>query len=251
MSRGKLSTNKSTIGSLGVNSIELDGMENKARSHIDIKNLQNFEFKVILIGESGVGKSSIMTKFITNEFKSAYQSTLGIEFKVKEMLIDNEIYARLRIWDTCGQERFRAITRQYFQNAQGVLLVFDLTSKDTVKKLNDWLNDLNQHVTEDCVIFVIGNKLDIKTRDISISEEAKQFANDKKLNYFEVSAKTGSGIANIFEKMTRKIVNNVKSKANDNADYTKNLNRNLNIDTFSNQERGKIEGNKKNKFHCC
>ena len=191
-------------------------MENKARSHIDIKNLQNFEFKVILIGESGVGKSSIMTKFITNEFKSAYQSTLGIEFKVKEMLIDNEIYARLRIWDTCGQERFRAITRQYFQNAQGVLLVFDLTSKDTVKKLNDWLNDLNQHVTEDCVIFVIGNKLDIKTRDISISEEAKQFANDKKLNYFEVSAKTGSGIANIFEKMTRKIVNNVKSKANDN-----------------------------------
>ncbi len=251
MSRGKLSTNKSTIGSLGVNSIELDGMENKARSHIDIKNLQNFEFKVILIGESGVGKSSIMTKFITNEFKSAYQSTLGIEFKVKEMLIDNEIYARLRIWDTCGQERFRAITRQYFQNAQGVLLVFDLTSKDTVKKLNDWLNDLNQHVTEDCVIFVIGNKLDIKTRDISISEEAKQFANDKKLNYFEVSAKTGSGIANIFEKMTRKIVNNVKNKANDNAEYTKNLNRNLNIDTFSNQERGKIEGNKKNKFHCC
>lgn len=251
MNKGKLGTNKSTIGSLGVNSIELDTMENKARSQIDIKNLQNFEFKVILIGESGVGKSSIMTKFITNEFKSAYQSTLGIEFKVKEMLIDNEIYARLRIWDTCGQERFRAITRQYFQNAQGVLLVFDLTSKDTVKKLNDWLNDLNQHVTDDCVIFVIGNKLDIKTRDLSISEEAKQFANDKKLNYFEVSAKTGSGIANIFEKMTRKIVNNVKNKANDNADYTKNLNRNLNIDTFSNQERGKIEGNIKSKFHCC
>ena len=231
------------------NNMELESDNNiyGPKSQIDYKNMETFELKVILIGDSGVGKTSIVTKFITNEFKPSYQSTLGIEFRVKDLYIDNRICARLRIWDTCGQERFRAITRQYFSNSHGVLLVFDLTSKDSVKKLNMWLDDATKNVSDDCVIFVIGNKMDVKTRDISISEEAKNFANDKKLNYYEVSAKTGNGIINIFEKLARKMINNIKKEKNE--ENIKTLNRHLNIEDFSNKDRGKVEN--RSRFHCC
>jgi small GTP-binding protein len=251
MSKGKANLNQTVTGNIGQDyNMEIESNNKGAKSQIDIKNLEIFEFKVILIGESGVGKTSIMLKFITNEFKATCQSTLGIEFKVKDVIVDNTAGAKLRIWDTCGQERFRAITRQYFKNSDGVLLVFDLTSQDTVKKLNNWLNDVSEHVNEDCVIFVVGNKMDVKTRDISISELAKGFANDKKLNYYEVSARTGNGITNLFEKLAKKLVNNVKNKRNKDEGNIKNLTRNINIDDYSNRDRGKVEKNR-NKFHCC
>ena len=251
MSKGKANLNQTISGNIGHDpNMEIDSNNKGAKSQIDIKNLELFEFKVILIGESGVGKTSIMLKFITNEFKSTYQSTLGIEFKIKDVFVDNTARARLKIWDTCGQERFRSITRQYFKNSNGVLLIFDLTSQDTIKKLNNWLNDVTEHVNEDCVIFVVGNKMDVKTRDISISEEAKSFANDKKLNYYEVSARTGNGVANIFEKLAKKLVNNEKNKRNKDEGNIKNLSRNINIDDYSNRDRGKVEKNQ-NKFHCC
>ena len=92
--------------------------------------------------------------------------------------------------------------------------------------------------------------MDVKTRDITIAEDAKEFANEKKLNYYEVSAKTGSGIVNIFEKITKKIINNIKNERNKNEGNAKILNRNLNIDDYCNKDRGKVEQNR-NKMHCC
>ena len=230
--------------------IEDEKNNNKgAKSQIDFQNLEYFEFKIILIGEPGVGKTAIMNKFILNEFKSSYQTTLGVEFKVKEIYLDNSACARLKIWDTCGQEKFRSITRQYFKNSNGVFLIFDLTNKITVQKLNIWLKDITENISEDVVIFMIGNKMDIKTRDISISEEAKQFANEKKLYYYEVSAKTGAGIVNIFEKITKKLVIKTKNERNKNEGNIKVMNRNFNIEDYF-KDRGKIE-QKRNTMHCC
>ena len=256
MSKEKKILNQTITGNIAMPhnpSMDLDEEINNIgpRSQIDYKNLENFEFKIILIGDPGVGKTSIMSKFILNEFKSSYQSTLGVEFKTKELYINNTACARLKIWDTCGQERFRSITRQYFKNSNGVFLVFDLSNKDTIKKLNIWIKDITDNIDDDCVIFLIGNKMDIKTRDISISEEAKQFANDKKLNYYEVSAKTGSGVINVFEKMTKKLINNIKNQRNA-ADEGNNkfINRNLNIEEYSNKDRGKVEVNR-NRMTCC
>ena len=111
------------------------------KSQVDINNMEIFEFKIILIGEPGVGKTSIMSKFVTNEFQSIYSATIGVEFKIKEIYVNNSC-ARLKIWDTCGQEKFRAITRQYFKNSNGVFIVFDLTKKETIKRLNVWLKDI-------------------------------------------------------------------------------------------------------------
>jgi small GTP-binding protein len=255
-SREKKFLNQTISGNIGHNNPAMD-IENEnnnikaPKSLIDTKNLEVYDFKIILIGEPGVGKTAIMSRFITNEFKNMYQSTLGVEFKTKDLYIDNTACARLNVWDTCGQERFRAITRQYFKNSHGVLLVFDLTVKETIRKLNVWMNDIQDNIGDECVIFLIGNKSDVKTRDISISEEAKEFAKNKKIIYYEVSAKTGAGIYNIFEKMSKKLIENTenersKKETNKTTDL---LEKNLILDNF-NKDRGKVE-QKRSSFHCC
>ena len=217
-----------------------------------IKNIEVFEYKIILVGDPGVGKTSILTKFLTNEFQSVYSSTIGVEFKLKDIYVNNNC-ARLKIWDTCGQEKFRAITRQYFKNSNGVFIVFDLTNKDTIKRLNVWMKDINDNITNDFFVFLIGNKVDIKDRDISISEEAKQFANNQKINYYEVSAKTGSGIYNVFEKMANKLV--TKDKMDKNREGRINPlklgSKNLNIDDY-NKDRGTVlSDDDKSISKCC
>ena len=238
---------------------ELDIVDDKedfiAKSQMDIKNLEIFEYKIILVGDPGVGKTSIMTKFVSNEFQNTYLSTIGVEFKSKEIHINNNTCARLKIWDTCGQEKFRAITRQYFKNSEGVFVVFDLTNKETIKKLDIWMKDIKDNIDNDYFIFLIGNKSDVKERDLTIAEEAKQFAINKKINYYEVSAKTGSGIYNIFEKMASKLINKKKiekSKEEINTgkiDIENKINKNFNLDEY-NHDRGIIEPVEK-KSRCC
>ena len=224
-----------------------------AKSEMDLKNLEVFEYKIILIGDPGVGKTSIMTKFVSNEFQNTYLSTIGVEFKLKEIYINNNTCARLKIWDTCGQEKFRAITRQYFKNSEGVFIVFDLSNRETIKRLNVWMKDIQDNIDNDFFIFLVGNKTDIKERDLTISEEAKQFAINKKINYYEVSAKTGSGIYNIFEKMASKLINKDKIERNKkevNIDKIDNkISKNFNIDDY-NFQRGEIEPSEK-KSRCC
>ena len=238
---------------------ELDIVDDKedfiAKSQMDIKNLEVFEFKIILVGDPGVGKTSIMTKFVSNEFQNTYLSTIGVEFKSKEIYINNNTCARLKIWDTCGQEKFRAITRQYFKNSEGVFVVFDLTNKETIKKLDIWMKDIKDNIDNDYFIFLIGNKSDVKERDLTIAEEAKQFAINKKINYYEVSAKTGSGIYNIFEKMASKLINKKKIEKSkeeintDKIDIENKINKNFNLDEY-NHDRGTIEPVEK-KSRCC
>ena len=238
---------------------ELDIVDDKedfiAKSQMDIKNLEIFEYKIILVGDPGVGKTSIMTKFVSNEFQNTYLSTIGVEFKSKEIHINNNTCARLKIWDTCGQEKFRAITRQYFKNSEGVFVVFDLTNKETIKKLDIWMKDIKDNIDNDYFIFLIGNKSDVKERDLTIAEEAKQFAINKKINYYEVSAKTGSGIYNIFEKMASKLINKKKIEKSkeeintDKIDIENKINKNFNLDEY-NQDRGTIEPVEK-KSRCC
>ena len=238
---------------------ELDIVDDKedfiAKSQMDIKNLEIFEYKIILVGDPGVGKTSIMTKFVSNEFQNTYLSTIGVEFKSKEIHINNNTCARLKIWDTCGQEKFRAITRQYFKNSEGVFVVFDLTNKETTKKLDIWMKDIKDNIDNDYFIFLIGNKSDVKDRDLTIAEEAKQFAINKKINYYEVSAKTGSGIYNIFEKMASKLINKKKIEKSkeeintDKIDIENKINKNFNLDEY-NHDRGTIEPVEK-KSRCC
>ena len=215
---------------------------------VDFKNIERLEFKIILIGDQAVGKTSIMSKFIYNDYKNSYQATIGVDYKIKEIYLNNNtIAASLRIFDTCGQEKFRSITRSYFKNSQGVFLIFDLSNKDTIKNLNIWYKDIENSVDKDCVIFLIGNKMDLKDRDYSIAQDGKAFAKEKGLNYFEVSAMTGAGINNIFEKMAKILVNNFKQNIEKEEEVKSGGN--INIDN-NNKDRGKVEQNR-NQIHCC
>ena len=101
-----------------------------------------FNFKIILLGDIAVGKTSILSRFCTNTYSSDYKCSIGVEFKVKSLNVDQSTIADLKIWDTCGDERYRAVTRQYYKESKGVILVFDLTNKESFKKLDFWIEDV-------------------------------------------------------------------------------------------------------------
>ena len=223
-----------------------------------------YNFKVIMIGDLAVGKTSVLNRFIKNEFKNSYISTIGVEYSSKNLIIDNINECRLKIWDTCGEERFRSITKQYFKDTQGAILIFDLTKKSTFDKLNVWLEDLNDNAPEDVVIILVGNKMDIKDRKIYLSDDAKKFALKNKMPYIEVSAKEGTNIFYLFETLCNKLINKNNNKINLklNSEKKRNKikeelfnikknnekNKNIELDKKIFEGRGKIENKKSN---CC
>ena len=175
----------------------------------------NYNFKLILIGDIAVGKTSILNRFVENDFKSAYHCTLGVEYKVKSLRINQNTVANLKIWDTCGEEKYRTITRQYYRDTNGVILVFDLTNKDSFDKLGGWLKDINENGPEDVSVILVGNKSDLKEKKLFLSEEAKRFALQNQMPYVEVSAKLGANISTLFDTITKKIINTEELKFKD------------------------------------
>ena len=161
--------------------------------------------KILTLGETTVGKSSILNKFTDNVFTSTQLPTIGIDFKIKNIKI-GELNIGLKIWDTAGQERYRNITKQYFKGADGILLVFDLTKRDTFDKINQWIEQLNNYTsTYEISIVLIGNKKDLPDREISF-EEGKKRAKELNVEYFETSAKTGENINEAFMNLSQLIL---------------------------------------------
>jgi len=166
----------------------------------DIQNSKFYEFNVILIGDSGVGKTSIMTKFIDGNFESNKKCTINVEFKTKNLKIDKDLYAKLTIFDTAGQERYRSLTRQYYHLAQGIILVFDLTDENSFNSLNKWIKEIDDN-TKNVEVILVGNKSDLKNRVI-INSRAEQFAHEKNFKYIETSAKEGTNVLLLFEELS-------------------------------------------------
>ena len=223
-----------------------------------------YNFKVIMVGDLAVGKTSLLNRFVKNEFKNSYISTIGVEYSAKNLIIDKINECRLKIWDTSGEERFRSITKQYFKDTQGAILIFDLTKKSTFDKLNVWLEDLNDNAPEDVSVILVGNKMDIKDRKIYLSDDAKKFALKNKMPYIEVSAKEGTNVVYLFETLCKKLVNKSNNRMSINLNSGKkekknkkesfNIEKNIEkkksieLDKKIFEGRGKIE-NKKSK--CC
>ena len=181
-------------------------MESKNK---DEKQVENVDYqKIIIIGSSGVGKTSILERLITGEFQQT-TSTTGVDFK--KFTIDvNGKKVDLRIWDTAGQERYRCISRAYFRNAIGVLIVFSLVDRRSFDEVNSWLNDARSSCCQNAQILLIGNKCDLPDQQIS-SDLAQNFANTNKIEYIETSAKTGHNVLDAFMRTTRKVLE-AKSK---------------------------------------
>lgn len=165
-----------------------------------------YKLKVVLIGDIAVGKTNIMSRFIYNKYSKDYKCSVGVEFKAKTMSIDNDSVVELRLWDTCGCERFRAITTQFFRDANGVLLIYDVTKRETFNDLPKWLKDVQNAVDENAVVFLVGNKVDLEDERCVSSTEGVTFGKENNIDFAEVSAKTGLGVHGVFESLVRKMV---------------------------------------------
>ena len=167
----------------------------------NIQHSSKLQSKIILIGDQAVGKTSIFHRFMEETFSDTYKCTVGVEYKIKSLLIDNTTKMELKIWDTCGQEQFRSLTKSFFRESNGAILVFDLTNRTTFEHLNDWVKDLENNAPPDIQVFVAGNKADLENERIVTSEGGEKFKEAYELDMFmETSAKTGYNAELLFIK---------------------------------------------------
>ena len=158
----------------------------------------DFLFKIVLSGDSGVGKSNILSRFTRNEFSIETKSTIGVEFATKAVTIESKVI-KAQIWDTAGQERYRAITNAYYRGAVGALLVYDISRKSTFENVARWLKELRDHADQHIVIMLVGNKKDLRnSRQVQV-DEGKAFAEKHSLFFIETSALAGHKIDEAFQ----------------------------------------------------
>jgi len=163
------------------------------------------KWKVGLVGESGVGKSCLLLRFCDNDFFDDNDKyTIGVDFKLKPLTVKGTA-VKLQIHDTAGQERFRTVTASFYRGANGILLVFDMTQKDSFEKISDWLQEVRNYTPENTPIMLVANKSDLADRRTVSEDAARDFAQKNKLTYFETSAKTGSNVNETFQSLAEQI----------------------------------------------
>lgn len=164
----------------------------------------DYLFKLIIIGDSGIGKSSLLNRFADDVYTDSYISTIGVDFKIRTIDIDGKM-CKLQIWDTAGQERFRTITSSYYRGAHGILLVFDITNPESFVNLTAWLKEVTNYASETVNLILIGTKSDlVEKRKISYTD-ASEFAKNNNMEYIETSAKSSINIDTAFITLTNNL----------------------------------------------
>ncbi|CAH1786196.1 unnamed protein product [Owenia fusiformis] len=162
-------------------------------------------FKVVFVGDSGVGKSSFIHQFCNNQFKPSFSATIGVDFQVRSVTVDGHLVA-LQLWDTAGQERFRSITKQYFRKADGVLVMYDVTSEASFTNVRNWMTSVEEGTDEGTVLLLVGNKTDLsandKVRPVK-TKDGDNLAHEFDSLFFETSAKSGANVAEAIQAMAR------------------------------------------------
>lgn len=171
----------------------------------------NFVFKVVLIGESGVGKSNLLSRFTKNEFNHDSRTTIGVEFSTRTVEL-NGFKIKAQIWDTAGLERYRAITSAYYRGAVGALLVYDITKHLTYDSVERWLKELYEHAEANIVVMLVGNKTDLESERSVPTEEARSFAENHKLLFLETSALESTNVEAAFNNVLLEIQKKTHNK---------------------------------------
>ena len=154
-------------------------------------------YKIVIIGDINVGKTSILSRFRYGTFEQAYMPTLGIDFFTKNLFYEDKTI-RLILWDTAGQERFRSLIPSYLKNAHCIIIVYDITNKESFNSLNHWLNDAKENTIEGTIFVICGNKVDLKEKRVISNEQINAYIKKNNLIYVECSAKNGEGIKDLF-----------------------------------------------------
>ncbi|XP_057949331.1 ras-related protein RABA1d-like [Malania oleifera] len=177
----------------------------------------DYLFKVVLIGDSGVGKSNLLSRFTRNEFSLESKSTIGVEFATRSLIVDGKVI-KAQIWDTAGQERYRAITSAYYRGAVGALLVYDVTRHSTFENVERWLRELRDHTDPNIVVMLIGNKSDLRHLVAVSTADGKSFAERESLYFMETSALEATNVDNAFSEVLTQIYHIVSKKAMETGD---------------------------------
>lgn len=165
----------------------------------------SYVFKIVIVGDSGVGKSNIFTRFIQDEFNIDSKATIGVEFSAKNITIKNKVI-KAQVWDTAGQERFRALAKSYYRGAVGALLVYDITNYETFKDIKKWLKEVKDYADSHLVTLLIGNKNDLEEQRAVKTEEGAELAESQGLGFVETSAKTNLNIEEAFTRLVTQVV---------------------------------------------
>lgn len=164
----------------------------------------DYLFKLLLIGDSGVGKTSILFKFSEDTFSPAFISTIGIDFKIRTIEVDGK-KIKLQVWDTAGQERFRTITTAYYRGAMGIMLVYDVSNLKSFENISNWIRNIEMHATQDVELMILGNKCDIADKRQVSKEKGEQLALQHSIKFMETSAKANINIEEAFTTLARDI----------------------------------------------
>ena len=199
-----------------------------------------YRFKIIFIGESSVGKTSIINRFLKNFFVENYECTISTELKTKILELDKNNQAELEIWDTAGEERFSKITKQFYKDSYGAFIIYDITNRESFKRIENWIKDINESASKDIIIGIVGNKNDIKKNRQIEYEEGENYSNNHNALFFEVSAKNGNNIDAAFQQMAYKIFEKVQQGSFNDI-----------IDRVNGRDSIKINHKNKNKKNKC
>ena len=173
----------------------------------------DFAFKILLLGDSSVGKTCFLKRYTDNTFQDAYLSTIGFDFKFKFITLDNGKTVKVQLWDTAGQERFRTIAKSYYKGAHGIVLIYDVTNRKTFDNIRKWLNQINNEASNKISIILVANKIDCEERQVS-TEEGESLAKANNLPIFEASAKESINVEESFKFLIEKINEHIEEFTN-------------------------------------
>ncbi|KAL5728891.1 WD40 repeat protein [Ranunculus cassubicifolius] len=176
----------------------------------------DYLFKLLLIGDSGVGKSCLLLRFADDSYLESYISTIGVDFKIRTVEQDGKTM-KLQIWDTAGQERFRTITSSYYRGAHGIIIVYDVTDQESFNNVKTWLSEINRYASDHVNKLLVGNKCDMTSNKVISYETGKALADEMGIPFLETSAKNATNVEQAFMTMTSEIKNRMASQPGTNA----------------------------------
>ena len=174
------------------------------------------KYKIMVLGESKVDKTSLIKRYTKDQFGGVYLTTVGMDFQDKIIEIEDK-KVRLQIWDTAGQERFRNVTKSYFQSSQGLVLVYDITDRESFEKLNFWVDNIKNNAPENAKFILVGNKCDLANERKVSYEEGENYAKNLNIKFFEASARDGTNVNELFFYLANEIYQDNKLKGNNNS----------------------------------